>query len=129
MDAFADYTFYTGTYGGSSIPEAAFDALALRASYEVERQTLERASATIKAGTSLQLIEKIKMATCAVAEQLNAFAATALSGSAGVASEKVGDHSVTYLTYTQSKEQENQALSDTVERYLGLTGLMFRGIA
>ena len=129
MDAFADYTFCTGTYGGTSIPASTFAALALRASYEVDRQTLERASATIKAGTSLSLIEKIKMATCAVAEQLNSFAAASLTDGTGIASERVGDHSVTYLSGNDRRDQEADAITDTVERYLGLTGLMFRGIA
>jgi len=128
MNAFADYSFYVTTFGGSSIPLADYSVLSLRASYEVERHTLERASAAITAGTDTALIEKIKMATCAAAEALysNASASTAPSN---VASERVGDYSVNYAGADELSAYEAKAVAAAIERYLGLSGLLFRGVA
>jgi len=95
MAALADYEFYTDTYKGALIPAADFDRYALDASAEVECQTFERASAIIDAGTELPLIEKIKMATCAVAETLFK-QDSKTSGTAAIESESVGNYRVSY---------------------------------
>lgn len=128
MNAFAAYTFYTTTFGGSNIPQAVFSVLSLKASYEVDRQTLERASATITAGTDSALIEKIQLATCAVAEALYASSA-ASTVAPNVSSERVGDYSVNYSGSDVLQKSLANTVGMIVEQYLGLSGLMFRGVA
>jgi len=128
MDGYADYTFYLNTYGGTSISAAMFQALAKRASYEVERLTLNRAGAVITENTNTALIDRIKMATCAIAEVLNGFAAAGLQP-AGIESESVGDYSVKYTSADVAKAREAAAIQAVAEQYLALTGLMFIGVA
>lgn len=128
MDAFIEYDFYRNEYGGSSIASVDFDFVARRASYEVNSLTFDRAEAIINLGTNTHLIDRIKMATCAVAEELNHNAAR-VSAPLGIDSESIGDHSVKYTSASQLKEQEACAVYEAVEQYLGLTGLMYRGVA
>jgi len=126
MAAFADYTYYLDTYGGTIIPAEAFEKAMRDASREVNRYTLERAEAVLAANSDLSLIEKIKFAACAVAEVIYQYG-NQIMGRRDIASESVGDHSVSYLSTDQLRANEVHAISETIEGYLGLTGLMFLG--
>jgi len=126
MASYADYTYYLDTYGGTIIPAEAFEKAMRDASREVNRYTLERAEAVLAANSDLSLIEKIKFAACAVAEVIYQYG-NQIMGRRDIASESVGDHSVSYLSADQLRANEVHALSETIEGYLGLTGLMFLG--
>jgi len=126
MAAFADYTYYLDTYGGTIIPAEAFEKAMRDASREVNRYTLERAEAVLAANSDLSLIEKIKFAACAVAEVIYQYG-NQIMGRRDIASESVGDHSVSYLSADQLRANEVHAITETIEGYLGLTGLMFLG--
>lgn len=121
MAVYADYTFYTDTYLGAAIAAADFDALALRASAVIDRLTFDRAAAVVDAGTDADLVERIGLATCAVADALQAQAGT----TDGITAERVGSHSVTYASPT-AHVRTQQAAAAT---YLGGTGLLYRGFA
>ena len=126
MAAFADYTYYLDTYGGAIIPAEAFEKAMRDASREVNRYTLERAEAVLAANSDLSLIEKIKFAACAVAEVIYQYG-NQIMGRRDIASESVGDHSVSYLSTDQLRANEAHAITETINGYLGLTGLMFLG--
>jgi hypothetical protein len=126
MAAFADYTYYLDTYGGTLIPAEAFEKAMRDASREVNRYTLERAEAVLAANSDLSLIEKIKFAACAVAEVIYQYG-NQIMGRRDIASESVGDHSVSYLSADQLRANEVHAITETINGYLGLTGLMFLG--
>jgi len=126
MAAFADYTYYLDTYGGAIIPAEAFEKAMRDASREVNRYTLERAEAVLAANSDLSLIEKIKFAACAVAEVIYQYG-NQIMGRRDIASESVGDHSVSYLSTDQLRANEVHAITETINGYLGLTGLMFLG--
>ena len=70
MAAYADYTYYPGTFLGTAIASTVFPRLALRASLMIDRLTFTRAAPVITANTDTATIDLIKMATCAVAEVL-----------------------------------------------------------
>jgi hypothetical protein len=113
--AYATYSYYSATYLGTAITEANFARLALRASAWIDRLTFQRAATE----TVVATVDLIKMATCAVAEEIQTVEA---DGSAdGIQSEAIGQNSVTYAT--SSTKQLTAAL------YLGSTGLMFPGFA
>jgi len=119
MAVYATYEFYQNTYHGTAIAEADFPRLALEASAEIDRQTFDRAAPTVAAGADADTIERIGLATCAVAEVLHS-----LVQSGGVVqSETVGRHSVTYA----SPLSEAKRLQLAARRYLASTGLMYRG--
>jgi len=126
MASYADYTYYLDTYGGTIIPAEAFEKAMRNASREVNRYTLERAEAVLAANSDLSLIEKIKFAACAVAEVIYQYG-NQIMGRRDIASESVGDHSVSYLSTDQLRANEVHAITETINGYLGLTGLMFLG--
>ena len=126
MASYADYTYYLDTYGGAIIPAEAFEKAMRDASREVNRYTLERAEAVLAANSDLSLIEKIKFAACAVAEVIYQYG-NQIMGRRDIASESVGDHSVSYLSTDQLRANEVHAITETINGYLGLTGLMFLG--
>lgn len=125
MDAFINYPYYINN-GGSSISASELDQFATRASYQVDFLTFGRADAIVSAGTNLPLIERIKQATMAVADVMKEHSVS--RGSLGVQGEKVGDHSVQYRGNDELQSYEAQAISSTVEMYLGHTGLMYPGV-
>ena len=125
MTAYVNYTYYTTTYGGTAIASADFLALANKSSAFIDLVTMNRAAAymALLAPTEeeAEIIDKIKMATCAVAEEWQSY------DKAGgvITSESVGSHSVSYAD-TEDKTQ-NKKLSLAAYPFLAHTGLMFRG--
>lgn len=140
--AYADYTYYTDTYLGNILEEEAFPRLALRASAFLDCCTQGRAA-------KHKDMEALKMACCAIAEQVqaldnaNALARESLSKSLAkssesdggeVKSETVGAHSVTWQSGSESAVSAFEAvkaleaqLSAIALRYLAGTGLIYRG--
>lgn len=117
MAAYADFTFYSGTYKGAAIASADFPRLALRASEAIDQMTFDRTAAVVAASTDTATIAKVQMAVCAVAEQIQA-----LEGSGGaVSSEHVGNYSVAYI----SQLSEDARLKKIAKRYLASTFLMY----
>ena len=60
MAAYADYVFYTKTYGGGAVTEDEFKPLCIQASAVIDRITFGRATET----------EFVKMAVCAAVDAL-----------------------------------------------------------
>lgn len=109
---YVDYTFYSGTYGGKvSIEE--FTKLEIQASTIVDYYTFNR----IK-----EVDTKIKFAVCELIDYLKQLED---NGGKEISSESVGDHSVSYVTEDTTTVSKKQR--DIVKRYLGNTGLMYRG--
>lgn len=119
MAAYVDYPYYSGTYLGASIAQADFPRLALRASEIIDGLTFGQVAAIVTAGTDTALIAKIKMATCAVADELSS--AEASGGT--IESERVGGHSVTYRNPRAVEKRYQLA----VKRYLWDDELMYGG--
>jgi len=127
MAAFIDLAYYTGTYKGVAIPTDSFYRYADKATASVELHTFDRAGIIIDADTDTATIDKIKMATCAVAETLYHSDQQASGASGNVASERVGDHSVNYAVSQDSLLTLDAKVSNAMREYLAFTGLLFRG--
>ncbi len=120
--AYADYTFYSATFLGTAIAQADFPRLAALASAKIDQLTFGRAAAVVAADTDAATIEKIELATCAVAEMIQS-----LEQAGGVvASERVGNVQVTYAA---TGSRESGRLRDAARTYLWNTDLMYRGFA
>ena len=124
MASYADFTFYTDEFLGTTIDEAAFPKLALDASMLLDTYTFERIPAVVEANTDTNLIFKIRMATCAIAEEL-LDVQTSGEERGSIVSETVGGHSVTYAQ--GGGRSDAQRYYDIAVTYLGSTGLMYRG--
>ena len=137
--AYADYAYYTTAYLGTTISEADFPRLSLRASSYLDYYTQGRA------GENPEL-DALKMACCAVSEQMQLAdiaqetAAKSLSaslssaGSGELQSQSVGSWSKTYRSGGESAQQAltaaqtaKAALTSAANQYLAGTGLLYRG--
>lgn len=107
MAAYADYSFYTGTYLGNQIAESEFPRLALRASEYLDRITGGQAANF----ASKELLQK---AVCAVAE---AWQSNEEGGE--VVSQSVGSWSKSFASSVKTKEQR---LLDAARMYLSQLG-------
>jgi hypothetical protein len=127
MSAYADLTYYQTNYLGTLIASANFAQLALRASAVIDQLTFQRTAAVILAATDTATIDLIKMACCAVAEEMQNINASGSTG--GIKSESIGSNSVTYVDGSQMTLSNNTRLSNVAKLYLGNSGLMFKGFS
>lgn len=127
MAVYIDYSYYYSAYVGTAIVPADFSRLALRASAVIDNLTFDRAAAIITAATDSATIDKIKMAACAVAEELQK--QDLVDGADGIQSESVGSSSVTYAPNSSKQLSDVARQNKAAKLYLSSTGLMFRGFA
>lgn len=120
MATYATITYYAGTYLGKTIESDDFARLALRASKWVDRLTFQRAAAIVTAGTATTNIDMIRMATCAIAEEMQI-------GGDAIQSESIGQNSVTYAATSSKMLTAEERYMQAAALYLGSTGLMFPG--
>lgn len=116
---YIDYSYYTDTYKGSSIPESAFDRVANKAQAKVDYYTFNRIDKTES------YMDKVKMCCCELAEQIYSHD-SAKTGN-GIASEKVYDYSVTYVGQKEIEQALNNNINTTINEWLAMTGLLYRG--
>jgi hypothetical protein len=121
---YADYAYYTGIYAGTAISSDAFAASVRRASAFIDRITYNRLN------TGCPVTDAVKMATCAVADAMEASAETerAAIHSAAIKSESVDGDSTTYQSPGDIREALETQWAETAEQYLLFTGLMDRGL-
>ena len=128
----ADFTFYTGTYYGDIIEnDIEYAKFATRADAYLEQYTMGRYD---DQNLPEDVVTAVKMAQCAVAEVCKSAdvqkAAIAESMGAGtLASETVGAHSVSYRSGADIKASAEMEIQSLINRYLGMTGLLYRGIS
>jgi hypothetical protein len=125
MAVYADYAFYSTSFLGTAIESSNFPRLALRASRIIDQVTFGRANSVITENTDADTIELIKMATCAVAEEM--FAEEQSGNLDGVTSERVGSYSVTFGAGSKNAMSNEEKQERAARLYLGFTGLMFKG--
>jgi len=121
MASYADYTYYINTFLGDAIAETDFPRLALQASQVIDRVTFQRAADEIVVAT----INKIKMAMCAVADELQKQESN--DSADGVASESQGQYSISYAANSNRMKSNQSKLETAAMLWLDGTALMFAG--
>jgi len=117
---YADFNFYTAEYFGSKIPEKDFNFYAMRASEELDSRTFGRIA---------EITPAIRKACCAVAEVLYSDGVSHAKSERGISSEKVGNYSVSYSgSSAETDKTVNRRVKSEIEKYLGNTGLLYRGV-
>lgn len=120
MNIYADYKFYINDYRGSSIPENEFIRYARDASKYIDNVTFNRINGAVS--------DDIKMACCAVAEEIYAQKVSGADSVSGKASESIGDYSVSYSGISSDRDKVLAArLYSAALRWLDGTDLMYRG--
>lgn len=115
-----DYTFYTENYlsGKEAVLDAAFFPY-----WERKACNAVRGLTFGNIKESGEIPEAVRMCVCEVAELL--YTQEERAKESGVASEKVGDYSVTYRT--QMETEKNTEVRKVVTEWLAGTGLMYCG--
>lgn len=119
--AYADFTYYSTTYLGTAIVEADFPQLATRASVYIDQMTFGRAATE----TSAAVIAQIKMAMCALAEELQKQDST--NGADGITSESQGQYSVSFGANSTRAKSSQSKLESVAKLWLTNTTLLFAG--
>ena len=123
---YADHKYYTQSYHGRRIQEEeTFLTYAERASEYMDMVTFDR----LADGAPEEAAEKVQKCCCAVADALADYAdyGSSTPGSSGKTAETIGKYSVSYTTAAQAIAGLQDYLRSICIRYLGGTGLMYRG--
>lgn len=113
---YVTYEYYLGTYGGRHASAAAFTGLEVRASSLVNFLTFNRVDES-------NLTDPIKMAICEIVDALEKLDQT---GGKIVTSESVGTSQSMSYDVSQVNPEIPRAKA-ILTRYIGHTGLMYRG--
>lgn len=114
---YADYDFYKEQFCGRTIPQDDFRYFAARASEHIDAATFGRLENDIPE----EHAEKIQSCCCALAETEYRF-----DQRSDISSEKNGSYSVTYSA--KSSDSHSVDMNRIIARYLGSTGLLYRGV-
>lgn len=117
MTNYADFAYYTGTYKGAVIDTASFD-------YYVRGATMLIGIHTFNRVTDDNIPEEVKMCCCELTEAL--FKADK-EDTKGIASEKVGEYSVSYVSPETKEKQLSKSIQSIIYNWLAMTGLLYRG--
>ena len=113
---YADYEFYTVTYGGDQSKAADWARPAREASAYIDQLTFGRLQ-----GHPERVTEEVQMAVCAAAEVAERYRAATTQSAAGIASESVGGQSVTYRNSTELEAGKQSEIWQAVSLYLPLS--------
>lgn len=128
MTAYADFEYYQNTYHGMAIEIGDFPRLAMRSSAILDALTFGRALDVVIADTDTATIDKIRQATCGIAEVLKWTDRTETDGGGVIASEQVGSHSVSYVQTPDMNSRNEQKWLQVAKVYLWDTGLLYAGV-
>ena len=117
MTNYADFAYYTGTYGGAVIDTASFDLLALKATQKIKLYTFNRIADD-------NIPEEAKMCCCELAEL---FFKAEQEDTKVIASEKVGEYSVSYVSAEAKENLMHISTQNVINKWLAMTGLLYRG--
>lgn len=131
---YADFTYYKDCYYGQQIADAeVFRTAAARASEYMDSVTFGR----LEIGVPEAFAEPVKKCCCALAEafylQQQAYTCTSTDGTGAKKSETQHNYSVTYSTPAETLasllngKSFSEYLYSICMRYLGRTGLLYRG--
>ena len=119
---YADYGFYVTEYFGKHIPEDTFAAIERSASAYINYITHNRISNDLPEW----VMEKVKMAVCAVADVC--YKQTNDEDSPTVSSEAVGNHSKSYAVINKGFDHRQHEKLVQAKTYLHGTGLLYGGL-
>ena len=117
MTNYADYAYYTDTYEGVVIDTASFDYYARGATMLIGIHTFNRIADD-------NIPDEAKMCCCELAEAL--FKADK-EDTKGIASEKVGEYSVSYVSAEARENLKHITTRNIINNWLAMTGLLYRG--
>lgn len=119
MTNYATFEYYEDTYKGTVLDTVSFDMYALKATQTIKMHTFSKIKDS-------NIPEEAKLCCCELAEVIHKHETTK-TGS-GKVSEKVGDYSVTFESQKQIEETYNNSVTSIINKWLLMTGLLYRGV-
>lgn len=120
---YADEAFYEQYLSGRKpVIRTGFPYYAREAGRVIDRYTFDRLSGIPQE----TLPEAVRLCCCELAEQC--FRTEKQKKEAGITSEKVGTHSVTYAAGSEISRNDAAEKRNIIMKWLGNTGLCYRGI-
>ena len=119
--AYVDYTYYTGTYGGSTIPTTAFTKYENKAERKVNADTFGE---IIEAETYM---DDVKKCTCEVAEEFYIFENAKSDNGMVLKSFSNDGESGTFDESFMTEDAVSKRIGKIVKEWLVNTGLLYRG--
>lgn len=119
--AYADYTYYSDSFGGLLIPSSEFCVFAAKAERLVRFVTQHRIT---------EVTDEVKNAVCAAAEAAYEIRSSVANIPQGIKSENTDGYSVTYKDYNTDElaEREKRAMYKAIKQELSGTGLLYQGV-
>jgi hypothetical protein len=117
MTNYADYAYYAGAYKGAVIDTASFDLYARKATQEIRKYTFNRLDV-------VNIPDDVKTCCCEIAEAIHK---ADQEDNKGVASEKVGEYSVSYVSPEAKEKLLSVSILSIIYNWLAMTGLLYRG--
>lgn len=117
MTTYADLTYYTETYKGAVLDAASFDLYAGIATHTIKLYTFNRVDEN-------NIPDEVKKCCCELSEL---YYKSGQEDTKGVASEKVGEYSISYVNPETREKLLNASTVSIIYRWLALTGLLYRG--
>jgi len=114
---YADYAYYTDTYKGAVLDAASFPLYAQKATQMIKLHTFNR----IKEDN---IPDEAKMCCCELAEEIYKYEK---ENAGNIASEKVGEYSVSYVDKEKAEAQHRGKCKEIIYNWLINTGLLYRG--
>lgn len=114
---YADYAYYTDTYKGAVLDAASFPLYARKATQMIKLHTFNR----IKEDN---IPDEAKMCCCELAEEMYKHEK---EYAGNIASEKVGEYSVSYVDKEKAETQHRGKCKEIIYNWLINTGLLYRG--
>lgn len=118
---YADYTYYSDSFGGTLIPSSEFVTYAAKAERLVRFVTQHRIT---------EVTDEVKNAVCAAAEAAYEIRSSIANVPQGVKSENTDGYSITYKDYDadELKYREQSAMLAAIKQELSGTGLLYQGV-
>ena len=115
---YCDMTYYTNTYGGTTIPSTQFTNLELKVRSYIDNITFNRLQ-----GESVTIPSEVKNAMCEMME----YKYKILNDGGIKSTESVGNTSTSYVV--DSTTTEKKEMYKIAKTYLGNTDLLYRGVS
>lgn len=132
----ADYSYYTGEFGGTLIPETSWDHAAETATDWLCAATFGR----LDSGAPEAYARNVKRCCCEIAELIYSNVMQPVNAESGLngtpASEHNGNYSVTYRSTAETASALlhggeaglQDMLTQTARKHLSRTGLLYKGV-
>ena len=114
---YADYVYYTDTYKGAVLDAASFPLYAQKATQNIILHTFGRIPEN-------NVPEAAKKCCCELAEEIYKYEK---ENAGNIASEKVGEYSVSYVDKEKAETQHRGKCKEIIYNWLINTGLLYRG--